>query len=211
MSSYSLWHHYISMASQPLANSDRGNNEDCWNHWINASSPIVLILTQSLCHSLFAIVTQQPLKSTRSTPPHPPCCHFSNSQSSPLFAFRLLLSAACSSFSHISEPLPGPQSSLNVPGLCHNTLSMSDCAKIQERLYPSLSFLFSCSDMTGAHPETVSAGPSCDTVCLAFKAPLLQTLPSFSTFEHLLLLVVCTVAYAEIRKAALNAFCFLKP
>lgn len=88
--------------------------------------------TTSQRHSLHLLVLSPP----------PPCCHSSNSQSSPLFAFRLLLSAACPSFGHIREPLPVPQSSLNVPVLCHNTPSMSDCAKIQERLYPSLSFLF---------------------------------------------------------------------
>lgn len=56
-------------------------------------------------------------------PPSPSCRRSSNSPGSPLFAFHLLLSAACSSFSHISRPLPEPQSSANVPAPCHNALS----------------------------------------------------------------------------------------
>lgn len=106
-------------------------------------------------------------------PPSPSCRRSSNSPSRPLFAFHLLFSAACSSFSHISRPLPEPQSSPNVPAPCHNAPAC-DCAKFQERLDRSSSSSFpclSCADMTRAHPETVSAGLACcDTVCLAFKA-----------------------------------------
>lgn len=50
--------------------------------------------------------------------------------------------------------------------------------------------LFSCADMTGAHPETVPAGQSCDTVSLTLKPLLLQTFLPFNIFEHLLPLVV---------------------
>lgn len=47
---------------------------------------------------------------------------------------------------------------------------------------------FSCADMTGAHPVTVSAGPSCETVSLTLKPPLLSTIISCTISEHLLLL-----------------------
>lgn len=66
MSFYSLWQHYISMTSQPLANSDRGVMRIVGNHRINASSPIVPALSPSLCHLLFAFVTLHPLKASHS-------------------------------------------------------------------------------------------------------------------------------------------------
>lgn len=50
--------------------------------------------------------------------------------------------------------------------------------------------LVSCADMTAAHPETVSAGPCCDTVCPTWKALLPQTLLFFTIFEHSLLWLV---------------------
>lgn len=42
--------------------------------------------------------------------------------------------------------------------------------------------------MTGAHPVTVSAGRSCETVSLTLKPPLLSTIISCTISEHLLLL-----------------------
>lgn len=47
---------------------------------------------------------------------------------------------------------------------------------------------FSCADMTGAHPVTVSAGRSYETVSLTLKPPLLSTIISRTISEHLLLL-----------------------
>lgn len=168
------------MTSQPLAKSDRESNEDCWNHWINASSPIVLILSHSLCHSLFAIVTQPALKGS--------CSIFSFFFSilPPLLvaapqtlrvALYLLFISCCrllvprlvilADHSLNCNPLLTFQRPVITPCEC-------DCTKFQERLDRSSSSSFSClscADMTWAHPETVSAGLACcDTVCLAFKA-----------------------------------------
>lgn len=124
MSLYSLWQHYISMTSQPLAKSE-GSNENRWNRWINASSPIVPVLSHSLCHSLFAIVSPQPLKGTYSIFFYP-SCHSSTSQSSLLFSFHLLLSDACPSFTRIITPLPAPLFKIlsYFSILCHNTLQL---------------------------------------------------------------------------------------
>lgn len=44
---------------------------------------------------------------------------------------------------------------------------------------------FTCADMTGAHPVTVSAGRSCETVSLTLKR---ETIISRTISEHLLLL-----------------------
>lgn len=55
------------------------------------------------------------------------------------------------------------------------------CSQNQECFVP---LLVSCADMTAAHPETVSAGPCCDTVCLTWKALLPETLLFFGIFEH---------------------------
>lgn len=103
----------------------QGSNENHWNLWINTTSPVVPVLTHSLCHSLFAIVTPQPLTGTHSIFFYP-CCHSSTSQSSLLFSFHLLLSDACSSFTHIKMPLPVPLFEIlsYFPILCHNTLQL---------------------------------------------------------------------------------------
>lgn len=135
MSFYSLWQHYISMTSQPLANSDRGVMRIVGIAELMRLPRLSPVLSHSLRHSLFAIVAP-PTSRRRSL-------HllflFSLSLSffffsllplfkllsSPLFSFHPPLSAACSSFSHIRAPLPAPLFEIlyHFPSLCHNTLS----------------------------------------------------------------------------------------
>lgn len=59
---YSLWQHYISMTSRPLANSDKGVMRIAGIAELMRLPPIVPVLTRSLRHSLFAVVTPRPLK-----------------------------------------------------------------------------------------------------------------------------------------------------
>lgn len=123
MSFYSLWQHYISMTSQPLANSDRGVMRIIG---ITELMRLPRLSPSSLTH--YAIL-YLPLSlgglSKALAPSSFPCCHSSSSQSSPLFSFHLLLFAACSSFSRIKTPLPAPLFEIlsHFPSPCHNTLS----------------------------------------------------------------------------------------
>lgn len=124
LSFYSLWQHYISMTSQPLANSGRGV--------MRIVGITELMLPPRLCPSslthyaiLYSPLSLPNLSKALAPSSFFPCCHSSSSQSGPLFSFHLLLSAACSSFSHIKTPLPVPLFEIlsHFPSLCHNTLS----------------------------------------------------------------------------------------
>lgn len=130
---HSLWQHYISMTSRPLANSDKGVMRIAGIAELMRLPPIVPVLTRSLRHSLFAVVTPRPLKGARSI-------FFSSPSSSPLlklsqpslffsFFFLLFSSPRCQllvphlvilehhSLNHSLKILS------HSPSLCHNTLS----------------------------------------------------------------------------------------
>lgn len=162
----------------------QGSNEDHWNRWINASFPIVPILTH---YAILYLPLSLPNLSKALTPSSffllvatPPtlwvalyflfifCClqlvpHLVILKHHSLYHS---LKSSLIFLASIITPCPG------------------DCAKTQGMFVP-VSLLFSCADMTGAHPETVPAGQSCDTVSLTLNPLLLQTFLSFSIFELL--------------------------
>lgn len=177
MSFYSLWQHYISMTSQPLANADRGVMRIVG---ITELMHLPRLSLLSLTHYaiLYLPLSLPNLPQTLAPSSFfPPFVATPQTLSSPLFPFHLLLSAACSSFSHIRGPLPEPLFEIlsHFPSLCRNTPSKR--LRWGSGMFVPVSLLlFSCADMTGAHPETVPAGQSCDTVSLALKPLMLQTL-----------------------------------
>lgn len=123
MSFYSLWQHYISMTSQPLANSDRGvmrivGITELMHH------PRLSPFSLSLIMPFFTFRCHSPTSQSHSL--HllfsPPCCHSYNSHSSPLFSFHLLLVPHLVILEHHS-PYRSLKSSLIFPSRCLNTLS----------------------------------------------------------------------------------------
>lgn len=170
MSFYSLWQHYISMTSQPLGNSDTGvmriiGITELMRPSRLSPSPLThyTILYSQLSHpnlskalapsSFFLVATPRLLKVA---------LYFLFISCCLLLVPHLVILKYHSLYHSLKSSLISPASVITP---CPN-----DCAKTQECLYLSLSFfLFSCADMTRAHPETVPSGQSCETVSLTLK------------------------------------------
>lgn len=165
MSFYSLWQHYISMTSQPLANSDRGVMRIVGNHRINASSPIVPALSPSLCRSSFAIVSLHPLTPSPlflllvATPPPLRVAFY--------FPFILCCQLLVPHLVRLKTPLPAPLFEIlsHFPNPCHNT-SLRWLCQDSGMLVP----VFMCR-LDWTHPERPAG--QCDTVSLSLKPTIL--------------------------------------
>lgn len=131
MSFYSLWQHYISMTSRPLANSDKGVMRIAG---ITELMRLLRLSPSSLAHYATLYLLLSLLSLSKALAPSsfllPPCRHSSNSRSPLFFFFFPSLFIRCCQLL-VPHLVILEHHSLNhslkilshSPSLCHNTLS----------------------------------------------------------------------------------------